>query len=196
MNRETDLCEGQGVVSCLPVQVQSGTAGQISPCQSTATYPSIMRRQEMYINNLDPLESYDFEADDFETELMNKNKPTSGWAILYCDICDPLHSYYNAHPRRKRIRAGLPRLFYCISVFQIATLIAATLTISGDFCGPLPGSLAGQVKPTTTTTATPPMPLLQPQIATQSLSHQQSAARNTVKQHGAPLPRTTSKTKK
>jgi hypothetical protein len=123
------------------------------------------------LDELDGFNEYDsfesFDNDDFEAKL-NDKPSASVLAVFCCDICDPLHNYYNAHPRRRRLRAGLPRLFYCVSILQMATLFAATITISGDFCGPLPGSLAGQVKATTTTTLTSAaMPLLQPQTAAQ-----------------------------
>jgi hypothetical protein len=129
------------------------------PLASTNTYTPIMwygptGLDELDASNEDSFGSFDSFDDDFETSPTNSS--TTFVDICCCDVCDPIHSYYSAHPRRRRIRAGLPRLFYCISIFQIATLVAATLTVTGDLCGPLPGNLVGQTTTTTTTTTPPP----------------------------------------
>ena len=119
-----------------------------------------MRSYDLYgspspsLDELSGFDSFEFDddnGDDFETVPTNYDTKTNYKTLLCCDACDPLHNYYSAHPRRRRVRAYLPRFFYCISIFQIATLITATLTVTGDYCGPLPGNLVG-----TQTTTSPP----------------------------------------
>ena len=111
---------------------------------------------------LDVLDEDNFETYNNDFVYVPKsesNKNNSLCDLLCCDVCDPLHStgYYNLHPsHHTRQRACLPRIFYCVAMLQIATLIAATLTVTGDVCGLLPGNLVGSTTTTTTTTTAPP----------------------------------------
>ena len=137
------------------------TASRITHCAPVS--PAMARSYTTSINypsmGLDVLDEDTFESynkDFVYVPRSESNKNNTLCDLLCCDVCDPLHStgYYNLHPRQRRIRACLPRIFYCVAMLQIATLIAATLTVTGDVCGLLPGNLVGST--TTTTTTAPP----------------------------------------